>query len=204
MSAIAFPTPAGSTTPPPVGGPRPWRCTRDQYARLCKAGFFLGHRYQLIRGEIIDMGEQGPRHFSTVQIAVDVLRAAFGPGYFVRNAGPISFDDSEPEPDVAVVPGSPRDYLTAHPPTALLAVEVSATTLNYDLTTKAELYATAGVPEYWVLDLDGKLLHVFRDPAKLPPALGATAYGTHLTFAPGDSVTPLHAANSVAVADLLP
>src|SRR4051812_1163681 len=150
MSAIATSAPAAPNTRPPVGGPRPWRWTVEQYEKLCKAGFFLEHRYQLIRGEIVDLGEQGPRHFTYVDLAVEVLKAAFGPGCFVRNAGPIGLADSEPEPDVSVVRGTRFDYLTKHPDTALLAVEVSDTTLTYDLTTKAELHATAGLPEYWV------------------------------------------------------
>ena len=66
------------------------------------------------------------------------------------------------------------------------------------------MYATAGIPEYWVLDLEGKQLHVFRDPQPLRAALEATAYATRLTYSPGDAVTPLHAATAVAVADLLP
>jgi len=207
MSAIAtppVPAPLAPVTPPPVNGPRPWRCTPAQFDKLTQAGFFLEKRYQLIRGEIIDLGEQGPRHFGMVAVIVEVIKAAFGPGFFVRNAGPISLSDSRPEPDAAVVPGSPRDYLTSHPPTALLAVEVSDTTLTYDLTTKAELYATAGIPEYWVIDLDGKQLHVFRDPAPLPAALDATTDGTHLTFTSGQTVTPLHATNAVNVGDMLP
>jgi Uma2 family endonuclease len=205
MSAVATPSaPAGTTTPPPVGGPRPWRCTPAEFDKLTEAGFFLERRYQLIRGEVIDMGEQSSRHFTMVDLAVEVLKAAFGPGFFVRNAGPIRLSDSKPEPDVSVVPGTRFDYVIDHPATALLAVEVSLTTLNYDLTTKAELYATAGIREYWVLDLDGKQLHVFRDPGQLPTALEASAYATHLTYSPGDSVQPLSAPNAVNVSDLLP
>jgi hypothetical protein len=64
MSAIATPTAPAVPNTPPVGGPRPWHCTREQYEKLCQAGFFLEHRYQLIRGEIIDTGEQGPRHLT--------------------------------------------------------------------------------------------------------------------------------------------
>jgi|SRR5579883_1260757 len=196
-------TPFSSITPPPVGGPGPWRCTREQYRKFCEAGFFQEKRYQLIRGEIIDMGDQSPRHFSMVDLAVEVLKAAFGLGFFVRNSGPLGFDDSQPEPDVAVVRGSRLDYLTTHPDSALLAVEVSLTTLAYDLTTKAELYATANIPEYWVLDLEGKELHVFRDPAKLPTGLEAVASSTHMTFHSGESVTPLHATNAVKVSEML-
>lgn len=205
MSAVAtLPAPAGTTTPPPVGGPRPWKCTREQYTKLGEAGFFQEKRYELIRGEIIDMGKEGPRHYTAFMLAIKVMEAAFGPGFHARAAGPLAFDDSEPQPDVAIVPGSLRDYATAHPATALFALEVSETSLSYDLTTKAELYATAGIPEYWVLDLEGKQLHVFRDPQPLPAAFKATAYATHLTYSPGDAVTPLHAVNAVTVADLLP
>ena len=205
MSAVATPpAPAGSTTPPPVGGPRPWKCTVAQFDKLRDAGFFVERRFQLIRGEVIDMGEQSSRHFNMVDLAVEVMKAAFGSGFYVRNAGPIRLTDSNPEPDVSVVPGSRSDYDADHPATALLAVEVSLTTLSYDLTTKAELYATAGIPEYWVLDLDGKQLHVFRDPKPLAAGLEATAYATHLTHSPGDAVAPLRTANPVAVADLLP
>ena len=205
MSAIAMPQqPPAPATPPPVGGPRPWRCTRAQYAQLGAAGFFTEKRYQLIRGEIIDMGKEGPRHFTMVGVAVEVFRAAFGAGFYIRQAGPIGFEDSEPEPDVAVVPGSIRDYIADHPATALLAVEVAETSLAYDTTTKAELYATAGIPEYWVVDLEGRRLLVYRDPAPLAAVLDASAYGTQLVYTAGDAVTPLHAAHAVNVGDLLP
>ena len=108
-------------------------------------------------------------------------------------------------PDSAVVPGSPRDYHGRHPTTAALVVEVADTTLTTDTTEKAERYVTAGVADYWVLDVDGRRLLVFRDPAPLPAGLGATAYRTCLALGPADTVAPLAAPNNpVAVADLLP
>jgi len=213
MSAIATPItpPSGTTTPPPLQPipttqvtqvwPRLWKWTPDDYEKLGKAGFFTGRRVQLIRGEIIDMGIQGPRHFTAILLTTKAVEAAFGVGYVIRPQGPIALDDSQPEPDVAVVPGSPRDYLV-HPRTVLLAIEVSDSSLTYDLTTKAELYAATGIPEYWVLDLETQRLLVFRDPVALPP--GGHAYHTHLSFAVDESVTPLAATNPVAVANLLP
>ena len=84
---------------------------------------------------------------------------------------------------------------------------MSDSTLAFDTTTKAELYATAGVPEYWVLDIENRQLHVFRDPQPLPlpEDLAATAYRTRLTLAPTDRVSPLAApAASILVSDLLP
>lgn len=206
MSVLTPPAPAGVVTPPPTGapvlGPRPWRCTPDEFERFVEAGFFTGSQYQLIRGEIVDMGKEGPRHFALTLVLMDALREAFGAGYHVRPAGPLRIDDSRPEPDAAVVPGSARDYIGNHPATALLAVEISETSLQYDMTTKAELYATAGIPEYWVLDLEGKVLHVYREPQPLAEALAATAYRVHTEHRPGESVQPLHAPNAVAVAAL--
>jgi Uma2 family endonuclease len=82
-------------------------------------------------------------------------------------------------------------------------VEISDTSLTYDLTTKAELYATAGIPDYWVLDVDGRQLIVFRDPQPIPD--GGAAYRSRTTHAPADAVAPLAAPSAaVRVADLLP
>ena len=91
------------------------------------------------------------------------------------------------------------------PTTALLIVEVARSSLFVDTTTKADLYATAGVADYWVVDVDNRQLLVFRDPAPLPAGLGATAYQTRLTFADTDTVSPLAMPTAaVRVADLLP
>jgi Uma2 family endonuclease len=197
--------PSGAVTPPPKGAlsaPRAHRYTREQYARLGAAGFFTEKRFELIRGEIIDMGKEGPRHFAAFVLALKVIEAAFGPGFVARPAGPIALDDSEPQPDVSIVCGTPRDFATAHPATVLFALEIAETSLTYDLTTKAELYATAGIPEYWVLDLEGRVLHVFRNPQP-NAALGVTTYHTKTEHAATESVTPL-GANAVKVCDLLP
>ncbi len=105
---------------------------------------------------------------------------------------------------MAVISGRPEDYAD-HPQTALLVVEVADTTLFDDTTTKAELYATAGFPDYWVLDITNRQLHVFRDPDPLPTTLEAVAHATHLTLRPDESVAPLSAPHhTVSVSDLLP
>jgi Uma2 family endonuclease len=163
---IAVPAPPAATdTPPPKGAraaPRLKRWTVAQFDTLLKLDLVEPRRHQLIRGLIVDMGEQSFRHHSTVALVVHALAAAFGPGFFVRNAGPVPMSDSKPEPDASVVRGTPRDHMTDGPLAVLLAVEVAHTSLQYDLTTKAELYAAAGIPVYWVLDLEGRVLHVFR------------------------------------------
>ena len=130
----------------------------------------------------------------------------FGAGWFLRIQSPLHVDEhNDPLPDLAVVQGGPRDYFDCHPTTAVLVVEVSDTTLRSDLTEKAERYATAGVADYWVLDVENRQLHVFRDPQSLPKGLGATAYRTHLTLAPTDRVSPLAVPTAaVLVGELLP
>jgi hypothetical protein len=90
-----------------------------------------------------------------------------------------------------------------HPTNSLLIVEVADTTLDSDTTVKAEMYATAGIADYWVLDIDGKQLLVFRNPAPIPD--GGATYRDKMTLGPNDTVAPLAAPNSpIRVADLLP
>ncbi|MBN9120176.1 MAG: Uma2 family endonuclease [Planctomycetes bacterium] len=211
MSAITTPpAPIGTTAPPPNAGPRRWRVTRDEYYRLGELGFFDGKRVELIRGEVIEMSPINIAHANGVGFVTDALTVVFALGYFINVQQPFvvpgAAPGSEPQPDVSVIPGSRRST-SAHPTQAALLVEVADSTLFYDTTTKAELYAEAGVPEYWVLDLNSRQLHVFRDPQPLPlpTDLAATAYRTHAVLDPNDTVSPFAApAATIRVADLLP
>lgn len=139
--------------------------TREEYYRLAEQGYFDGQRVELIEGEIVVMSPQGAAHFAAVHLVADAVQEAVGRQYWVRNQGPLSLTEtSEPEPDVAVVPGGPRDY-RQHPRNALLAIEVSDSSRSYDLRRKAKLYAASlGIPEYWVVDLVDRVLYVMREP----------------------------------------
>lgn len=192
-----------NATPTPIAaGPSPWRVTRAEYHRLGVLGFFAGKRVQLIRGEVVVMSPMGSPHAVAVRLAADALEAAFGAGFHARSQLPLAIAGSEPDPDAAVVRGVPRDHAAAHPATALLVVEVSDSTLDFDLTVKAELYAEAGVPEYWVVDLASRTLRVLRDPR---PVAGGHSYRLPSVLAESDSVCPLAAPSSaVRVGDLLP
>jgi Uma2 family endonuclease len=205
MSAIATPPATSSTTPPPAAcGPRPWRWTREDYYKLGELGFFDGKRVELIFGEIVEMSPIGWHHRVACRKTAELLERLFAGVGWVDRAEPIELTQGDPQPDVAVFPGRFEDY-TAHPTTALLIVEVADTTLAYDTTTKAGLYATASIADYWVLDVVSRQLHVFRDPQPLPQGLGATGYKTHTTLGPTATVTPLGAPGAtVRVADLLP
>lgn len=183
----------------------PLRWTVATFHRVNATGVFEGRRPMLLRGILMEQGPMNPPHATSVDLTVEALRAVFVAGWRVRSQLPLVLGlDTDPFPDVAVVAGGPRDFAIAHPTTAVLVVEVSDTTHAVDMTEKAELYATASIPEYWVLDLNARQLHVYRDPQH-NAALGATAYHTHNTLGPTDSVSPLAAPTStVRVADLLP
>jgi Uma2 family endonuclease len=202
MSATVTPPPRPKVTP--SVGPSPWKWTRDEYYRLGELGFFNGRRVELIFGEIIEMSPIGWFHRVGCRKTAEFLERAFHGVAWIDRAEPINLTDSAPQPDVSVMLGKFEDYV-AHPTTALLVVEVSDATLDFDLTTKAEVYATATIPEYWVLDVNARRLHVFRAPVPLPAGLGATAYRTHDVIEATGTVSPLAAPNAVvAVADLLP
>lgn len=191
-----------TANPPPVP-PRLFRFTREQYYEMGRRGYFDGKRVELIYGEIVEMSPINWPHVVGCRKAAELMERVFAGVAWVGRADSVNLTHSDPQPDVAVFPGKFEDY-TDHPTTAILIVEVADTTLAYD-TTKAELYATAGVPEYWVLDVAGRQLHVFRSPAPLPAGLGATAYQTHLTLSPTDTVSPLAVPNAaILVGDLLP
>jgi Uma2 family endonuclease len=193
------------TTKPPTPPARPFRFTREQYYEMGARGDFDGKRVERIRGEIVEMSPiNWPHVVGCRRVAVWLERAFAGSAWVSRNEQPLALTDSDPQPDVMVVAGRFEDY-TDHPTTALLVVEVADTTLANDTTTKAELYATAGITDYWVLDVENRCLHVFRDPQPLPAGLGATAYQSHLTLGPTERVAPLAAPGaSVLVSELLP
>jgi Uma2 family endonuclease len=187
--------------------PRPFRWTKEDYYRLCEAEWFQGRRVQLIEGEIVEMPAQKNWHAIAITLTEDALRAAFGPGHWVRVQMSLDLSPrSVPDPDLAVVPGTPRSHLTANnPTTALLIVEVAETTLSYDRNAKAGLYAAAGIADYWIVNLVQKQVEVYRDPVADSTALYGFRYGSRTILGPGDFVAPLAAPQArVAVADLLP
>ena len=185
--------------------PQPRRWTVTEFDQLGSLGCFAGRRAFLLDGAILEQGPMEPPHAEALEVLYEHVRNAFGPGWRFRVQLPLHLDEfNNPMPDLAVVAGTPG-YYGDHPVSAALVVEVADTTLQSDLTDKAERYATAGIADYWVLDLNGGVLHVFRNPQRLPATLGATAYRTHDTFGPADSASPLAApAATVRVADLLP
>src|SRR6266852_976893 len=142
------------------------RFSRAEYERLIDLGVFQpGEPIELIGGELMVAEPQGAAHYTAIQKTAKALEAAFGPGWAVRTQGPIGLDDdSEPEPDVAVVPGGPEDYRSAHPSHPVLTVEVSESSLGSDRERKGSVYARAGLPDYWILNLEARVLEMYREP----------------------------------------
>lgn len=177
------------------------RFSRAQFERMVEADVFGAlDRLELLDGEIIDMAPQKSRHATAVTLVGDALRAVLSDqGVTVRVQLPLVLDDhSEPESDLAVVPGVPRDYRDAHPSRALLVCEVSDSTLAYDRGRKLAAYARAGIPEYWVLDLNAERLEVFRRPE-------SGSYALVSTLGADDRVSPLVCPSaSIRVGELLP
>jgi Uma2 family endonuclease len=145
------------------------RFTVDEYYRMAEAGILRpDERLELLDGEIFTLSPIGYRHAFYVDFLADWLMAGTGMRAVVRVQNPVRLNTgAEPEPDLGLLRPPPRSrYRTAHPgpEDVLLLIEVSDTTLAYDLERKLPLNAAAGIPEAWILDLGGERLLVHRDP----------------------------------------
>ena len=183
------------------------RWTRKEYEHLVDRGIFThADRIELIDGLLIVSEPQSAYHYTAVGLVVRALGRAFGDGWTIRSQGPLALDDaSEPEPDVAVVRGDVLDYAGAHPSDPVLVVEVALSSVTLDRRYKSSLYARAGRPEYWLLNLVDRTLEVRRGPALSPTAPYGWDYGDVRVLRSGEHVSALAAsATSMLVADLLP
>ena len=184
---------------------RRWK--RIEYERLIESGFFQpGDLVELVGAELIVAEPQGSRHFAAVQAAEEALRTVFGQGWQVRGQGPLALDaESLPEPDVAVVSGSFRDYVVQHPSRPVLIVEVSESSLALDREHKGSLYARAGVADYWIVNLVDRVLEVYREPTPDPAAPFGWRYRSAAVLRGEAAVSPLALSGAhVRVVDLLP
>lgn len=135
-----------------------------------------GRRTELIQGIVIEKMSKSPLHYTMIERVREILAGQIQPGWTLRQEGPLTLADSEPEPDVAIVLGPRGTYDLAHPTTAELAVEVAVTSLEIDRV-KALIYAEAGVKEYWIVCPEEKQVEVYRQP-------GAKGYAERTMMAP--------------------
>jgi Uma2 family endonuclease len=144
------------------------RLTVTDYHRLGQTGVLGGDdRVELLEGQLVDMSPIGPRHALAIDLLNRLLPAALGKQAWLRVQNPIVLDDaSEPQPDFAIVRHPWSGYPDAHPrpPDILLLIEVADSSLGFDLGAKLELYARAGIREFWVVDLTRNRVLVHRRP----------------------------------------
>ena len=186
--------------------PRLRRWTRHEYARLIDHGFLEDDPVELLDGLLLVKEPQHSPHRTAVILVAKALERAFGDGWFVQTQSPIRLDDrSEPEPDVCVVRGAPRDYATEHPRRPALVVEVADSGLRLARGRKAAAYARAGITEYWILNLAERMLEVYREPVRPTAGRRHWAYATISGLAADAAIAPLGAPTSMLrIADLLP
>jgi len=142
--------------------------TLAEYHQVVGTGALDGQPVELLRGEIVVMSPEGEPHASISTDAGEYLVLLLGTRAQVRQAKPITLTavDSEPEPDLAIVERLGRGYRDHHPypENVFWLIEYANTSLSKDLDEKKRLYAEAGIPEYWVVNLRDMAVLVFRDP----------------------------------------
>jgi Uma2 family endonuclease len=181
------------------------RWTRQEYERLIKLGVLHEDEpVELLAGRLVVREPQRTPHAVATQLVEDALRAAFGTGWSIRVQLPLALaPDSEPEPDVAVVRGAPRDHLREHPSAPALVVEIAHESLRADRTLKRRLYARAAVPDYWIVNLVDRLVEIYRDP--FVDDRHRWTYRSLSLGRPGERLAPLATpAAQIAVDELLP
>ena len=185
--------------------------TAAEFLQQAEDGFFDDHRVEWLNGEVVEVAAQSNRHaigLSAVQYALgDIFPKS---AYWIRLQNTLDLRPfGIPDPDVAVVSGSFHDWQRngqrANPTTAVLIVEVADTTLETDRIRKASLYAAAGIPEYWVLNLVDGQLELFRDPVADASTEFGHSYATVTIVARSETVAPRHVPTAnVSVEQLLP
>jgi Uma2 family endonuclease len=181
--------------------------TRAEFEALMEAEVFpREERLELLAGELTRREPVNTAHAVAVRLVQIALEQVLGAGYDVRPQLPLALSEFDmPFPDIAVVSGSPRDYLSQHPTSALLVVEVSEASLKTDREVKGSLYASAGIPEYWILNLRERVLEVYREPTADARAVYGAAYRQQRIYTTGEPVSPLCAPDAtLAVEQLMP
>ncbi len=198
MSAAILQPPVSEALPPRK------RFTRSEVQQMLDAGLFAGQRFELIDGDLIDKMGQNPPHAYAIRVLLVWLAKILGAAT-VRVQLPIEVASADqewtwPEPDLALLSDSKADYRRRHPrgDELLLVIEVADSTVQYDAGLKRDLYARAGVREYWVLDVGGRKLMVHRRPLE-------GHFQEVFTLSDHDTASPeCYPDHSIPVAEMLP
>jgi Uma2 family endonuclease len=159
---------------------------------------------ELLEGWLVYKMPKNPPHRVTTKLTLNALEAIISGDWYVDTQEPITLTDSEPEPDVVIVRGNTRNYLDRHPGAEdiALVIEVSDTTLERDRTSKKRLYARAGIPVYWIINLPEQQIEVYSEPV-----IEEAIYQRRQDYALSDRVPVAIAGQLISdllVGDLLP
>ena len=186
--SVEHDAPAIDRLPPVVPSEPVWRFSVDEYHAMIHAGILMdGDPVELLDGWLVTKMTKKPPHSIATRRIRHALERIVPPGWFVDSQEAITLATSEPEPDAIVARGDDEDYLGRHPGPKDLAivVEVADVSLKRDRTFKKRLYAQAGIPAYWIVNLVERCVEVFTDPS------GATDqpdYRQHRAFAASEEV----------------
>jgi len=165
-----------------------YRMTVAQYHAAIRAGVFgEGDPIELLEGLLVQKMSKNRPHVVALAELLQQINVFLPSGWFTQTQDPITLEDGEPEPDLAVVRGSARDYREGHPRPADvgLVVEVSDPTLDRDRGIKLRSYARAGLPAYWIVNLVDRCVEVYTAP---DAAASTPTYRTRTTWGPGGVV----------------
>jgi Uma2 family endonuclease len=177
------------------------RFSVEEYYRMAETGVLKPDaRVELLNGEIIDMSPIGPFHGGITKYLNQLFTDASKGRWIVQVQDPVRLDDqSEPQPDVALLNRSPDFYRKRHPQPAdiFLVIEVSDSTLPFDREEKLPAYGRAGISEVWIINLTNLTIEIYREPH-------FTGYGSKIVLKNGDKASPAAFPDAVVdVAELL-
>jgi Uma2 family endonuclease len=198
MTTTDRPRALKAAMPIPVTGERPrYQFTVEQWIAMNEAAIVREHeRLELIRGEVIRMTAIGEQHMGAVNQLCEILVLGLRQRARVSIQNPIRLRDSLPEPDVVIIRREVSPHHIPSPAEIHLVIEVADTTLDYDLNTKAQLYAESGIPDYWVADVLHQQVWAHGDPSP-------NGYRSLRTYQAGERVvTPGFSDLEIAVDDI--
>ncbi len=187
----------------PTGMAPIWHLTVDQYHSMIETGILVsGDPVELLEGVLVQKASKSPLHVFVTRMTLQVLDSMAPAAWFVSSHHPITLADSEPEPDTVMIRGDMRDYSARHPGPAEvgLIAEVADATLERDRFLKKRIFASAGVPIYWLIDLINFRLEVYSDPQ-------SGDYQKCAVYGPDDSVPVTldgRTVGAISVRSLLP
>lgn len=183
------------------------KITPAEYHKMLDAGILIeGEAIELLEGYLVVKMPQNPPHASAVTLLQSHLPRCLPKNWTLRGQLPIALIESEPDPDASVVRGDVPTYFTRHPAPADfgIVIEISDSSLAFDRRDKGRIYARAGIPVYWIVNVADRQIEVYTDPQ---PGTTPPAYATRTDYLPGQAVPILldgRASASIPAADLLP